>query len=398
MVVKPLVVDEDWQLSRRCLTRCLAVLVERRVVGEMAIFANHHHWRRPLLTTPSAHPLIRSSAHPLIRSSAHPLIRSSAHPLHSNSPTYRLSEPSRLQHLPSIRAMNFENRTVRPGYRGAFALTSLPPGTIINTETPPLPTQLLSSSSSRYCQACLAPFTSTLTAKKCSGGTCELTYYCSRSCQVALHPIHKHTCKKFSTIVNAAASLFPNHDFPLEDFLLLRTTFISLCNLASIDPKTTTSPPPFTPELISLTSSPSIPTDAALVLAVTRSFPLLPPSTSPFFLTLLHKYRSNNFGVLTPLQTVIAHGVYPTAGETSERTLRSDGSERDAEPVILFACVWRSQLVPSHWFVQFARRAHDFVRLVWRSQLVPSHWCVQFARSCGSCHPAQLPPPLPPPL
>ena len=41
---------EDWQLSRRCLTRCLAVLVERRGVGEMAIFAYHQHLRRPLLT------------------------------------------------------------------------------------------------------------------------------------------------------------------------------------------------------------------------------------------------------------------------------------------------------------------------------------------------------------
>jgi len=34
---------EDWQLSRSCLTRFFAVLVERRVVSEMAIVANHHH-------------------------------------------------------------------------------------------------------------------------------------------------------------------------------------------------------------------------------------------------------------------------------------------------------------------------------------------------------------------
>ena len=49
--------SEDWQRSRRCLTRCFAVPVERRVVGEMAIFATHQHLLRPLLTTPSAHPL-----------------------------------------------------------------------------------------------------------------------------------------------------------------------------------------------------------------------------------------------------------------------------------------------------------------------------------------------------
>ena len=49
MVVKQSVIGEEWQLSRVCLTRCFAVLVERRVVGEIAIFANHHvrvgRWR-----------------------------------------------------------------------------------------------------------------------------------------------------------------------------------------------------------------------------------------------------------------------------------------------------------------------------------------------------------------
>ena len=34
---------EDWKLSRRCLTRSFVVLVEHRVVGEMAIFVNHHN-------------------------------------------------------------------------------------------------------------------------------------------------------------------------------------------------------------------------------------------------------------------------------------------------------------------------------------------------------------------
>ena len=42
MVVKRSVISEEWQLSRVCLTRCFAVLVERSGVGEMAIFANHH--------------------------------------------------------------------------------------------------------------------------------------------------------------------------------------------------------------------------------------------------------------------------------------------------------------------------------------------------------------------
>jgi len=43
MVEKERVVGGDWQLSCVCLTRYFAVLVERRVVGEMAIFVNHHH-------------------------------------------------------------------------------------------------------------------------------------------------------------------------------------------------------------------------------------------------------------------------------------------------------------------------------------------------------------------
>jgi len=51
------VVGEDWQRAGRCLTRCFAVLVERRVVGEMAIFANHHNQ-----VTAATHYPIRSSA------------------------------------------------------------------------------------------------------------------------------------------------------------------------------------------------------------------------------------------------------------------------------------------------------------------------------------------------
>jgi len=35
VVVKKSMVGEDWQLSFSCLTRCFAVLVERRVVNEI---------------------------------------------------------------------------------------------------------------------------------------------------------------------------------------------------------------------------------------------------------------------------------------------------------------------------------------------------------------------------
>ena len=54
------VIGEDWQLSRRCLTRCFAVLVERLVLSVK--------WRfSPIITTGDGryslpHPLIRSSA------------------------------------------------------------------------------------------------------------------------------------------------------------------------------------------------------------------------------------------------------------------------------------------------------------------------------------------------
>ena len=79
MVDNQSVVGGDWQLSRRCLTRCFAVLVERRVVGEMAIFANHHHCDGRY-----------SIPHPLIR-------------FIQTSPTYQLSDPSRLQRAaPSV--------------------------------------------------------------------------------------------------------------------------------------------------------------------------------------------------------------------------------------------------------------------------------------------------------
>jgi len=79
MVVNWRVVGEDWQLSRSCLTRYFAVLVERHVVGEMAIFANHQHCDDRY-----------SLPHPLIRFS-------------QTSPTYRLSDPSRIQRIaPSV--------------------------------------------------------------------------------------------------------------------------------------------------------------------------------------------------------------------------------------------------------------------------------------------------------
>jgi len=73
------VVGEDWQLSRRCLTRCFAVLVERRVVGEIVMFANHQHC---------------DGRHSL----PHPLVR-----FIQTFPTYRLSDPSRLRPaVPSV--------------------------------------------------------------------------------------------------------------------------------------------------------------------------------------------------------------------------------------------------------------------------------------------------------
>jgi len=73
------VVGEDWQLSRRCPTRCFAVLVELRVVGEMAIFANHQHCGGRY-----------SLPHPLIR-------------FFRTYPTHRLSDPSPLQQeAPSV--------------------------------------------------------------------------------------------------------------------------------------------------------------------------------------------------------------------------------------------------------------------------------------------------------
>ena len=91
VVVKQRVVGEDWQLSRICLTRCFAVLVDRRVVGEMAIFANHHK---------------QDGRYEL----PHPLI-----PFIQTSPTYQLSDPSHLQRLMFVKLM-------KPEYRSSFTV------------------------------------------------------------------------------------------------------------------------------------------------------------------------------------------------------------------------------------------------------------------------------------
>ena len=208
--------------------------------------------------------------------------------------------------------MNFTLLTSPPpsSYRSAAAPSSLPPGSVISRELP-FAFSLFPSFSDSFCSKCLTPVDEG-SRKRCSGG-CLGTFYCSKSCQVSDRSVHKHTCKRFSTAVDLAASACPN--LPLDELLLLRRVYF-LCLSSSSSPKGTV--PPLSPSLSSLCktdplSPPSFASgDVSLSLAASRSL-FLPPSSSPFFLDLLSRFRCNNFAVVTPLQYPVAHAIYPTA-------------------------------------------------------------------------------------
>jgi len=87
------------------------VLVERCVVGEMAISANHHH------CYPLPHPLIR---------------------FHQTSPTHRLSDPSRLQRVAPSVPLNGQSNP-------SHSLVTIDTRPILQTKTHPLSTMMSGS-------------------------------------------------------------------------------------------------------------------------------------------------------------------------------------------------------------------------------------------------------------
>ena len=217
------------------------------------------------------------------------------------------------------------------GYRSAHSSKSVVPGDIVSSETP-YTSVLLRSAAHKYCATCLVSANDTVEKrlKRCSGG-CELTYYCTKDCQIQDFVVHKHTCKKYSKIVTRARQLFSrmircssssehslsssqDNDFPLEDFILGRKVYIKICHDAKIPikEKILASLPESLQQL-----SENVPSvdycqvESILAQVLADSFDLDTKESLSFFKSLLAKFRCNNFGIQSMLQEVIAHGIYP---------------------------------------------------------------------------------------
>jgi hypothetical protein len=107
-----------------------------------------------------------------------------------------------------------------------------------------------------------------------------------------------------------------DQEFPLEDFLLLRYAFAKCCKLGGV-PVTGTEAPPMPAELQTLyETDPVSPAhleqqEGALAWIVMKSFPNLRPLSMHFFRSMIAKMRCNNYGFLSRIQTVFAHGLFP---------------------------------------------------------------------------------------
>ena len=217
--------------------------------------------------------------------------------------------------------MNFTIEVSPEGFRKARASQDCPAGFLLNTETPTI-FALFDTRYESFCAQCLTPFDRgedkpdkpALKKNRCTGG-CASTFYCSRACQKAAHPIHKHTCKNYEPILDQAAN--PRDDFPLDQFMLLRNAFIHCCNVATprigVNSKTIPPLPKFLEDLHY--SEPLSPPhyadhDAGLAMATAYSVMMDSPEAATWFHVLMSKFRCNNYCILTPRHSTVAHAVF----------------------------------------------------------------------------------------
>lgn len=213
----------------------------------------------------------------------------------------------------------FITKTVGDGYRLATASDDHPPGVIVSSEKA-YTSIIFRSHAHRYCAYCLSQFQET--GKRCLGG-CKYTHYCSRDCQRKDFGIHKHTCKKYHTIIGEAVRLYIGsgenqiETFPWEDFMLARKTYIIMCMDSDVSVKHNHSVHKVNiPEDIDIlcqneSTEDGLSIDTSVAKIVAASFLLDRDGAVEFFEKLLNQFRFNNFGIQNSLQTVIAHGVFP---------------------------------------------------------------------------------------
>lgn len=206
-------------------------------------------------------------------------------------------------------------------YRRAIAPKTMVPGQVISREEP-FATVLMRTHAHKYCAHCFVKFDQEgRPGKRCTGG-CEFTYYCGRQCQSEHHrTIHKHTCKRYATVVGQATQKYSrgsSSDFPFEDFMLARAVYIVLCQRNGISVKEHKLDGMLTDEILVLCEGPAdgAPTkeEQLLASAVVDSFGFEGNERAKatlFFTSLLLKFRHNNFGIQNELQQVIASGMFP---------------------------------------------------------------------------------------
>lgn len=211
------------------------------------------------------------------------------------------------------------------GYRRAVSSNDLQPGAIVSQEEP-FSTMILQQHSHKYCANCLVKFKARIIGKRCLGG-CHSTFFCDRDCQKQYFPIHKYTCKQYSKILESALQRWLHlaggqneADFPWENFLLGRNVYIQLCLLANVPVKDKCTNLPSLPcDIEALCEGPSHPDrnetifyEHTLSKVIVHSFGIIDdPNAVWFFYRLLCKFRFNNFGIQSSLQTVIASGIFP---------------------------------------------------------------------------------------
>lgn len=238
------------------------------------------------------------------------------------SPTRRMRTPTTMTDVQCYFIESIDKQDGHQSYRRAIAPKTMVPGQVISREEP-FATVLMRTHAHKYCSHCFVKFGDQgRPGKRCTGG-CEFTYYCGRQCQSEHHrAIHKHTCKRYASIVGQATQQYArgsgNSDFPLEDFMLARAVYIVLCQQSGISVKEHEVDGLTPDEISALCEGPadSAPTkeEQLLASAVIDSFGFKGDErakATSFFTRLLLKFRNNNFGIQNELQQVIASGMFP---------------------------------------------------------------------------------------
>ncbi len=220
---------------------------------------------------------------------------------------------------------------VRVAGRGrcAIAAADLPPGTTVaRFSGRPYASCPLPSERDRFCAVCFRAAGDGAALRRC--GKCKWVRYCSTACQHADWPLHRRECAALAAPSSPLRSLA---DAPLADLLLAGRC---LWRRHASRGKETAEDTAFD----ELEPAPPDNSDRALARLCDAGGPLralLPPheSAPSDAAKLLAAFGRNNFGVLSPLLTLVGAGCYPRAALLNHScapncVLAFDGAELEA--------------------------------------------------------------------